>query len=243
MLPQWGLNATNNHTLSVVLHWDVIPSKIPTTVLVIIKRVMIPWVRIEPPTIYRVEIHELITRVGFFETGTQRRKLHYLPQFLRGWTRRIAGGTGHCQWRWRRRLRQRRRGGGGGRRRRWRRFGINVENRHRSGFGGSSLNISGWFGRGSGEGSGEVREVEDGGVAFNGEGGDVVSTRGHFGGGEGAEPDPIFLPGFADFGDPFAPGSHSDSSVNRVLGVAATIPSSLELPLLLWGGSFRGSGV
>ena len=52
-----------------------------------------------------------------------------------------------------------------------------------------------------------------------------MRTRGHFRGGEGAEPDPILLPGLADFGYPFAPGPHSDPSVDRVL--AAGLPGPL----------------
>lgn len=85
--------------------------------------------------------------------------------------------------------------------------------------------MAGGGGEGAGEGGGEEGEVEDGGGAFDGEGGDVVSTRGHLGSGEGAEPDPGLLTGFADLGHPFAPSPHSDPAVHGVLRV--------PLPLLI----------
>lgn len=56
-------------------------------------------------------------------------------------------------------------------------------------------------------------EVENGGLAFDGESGDVVGSSRHFRGGEGAEPDARFLAGLANLGDPLAPASHSDAMV------------------------------
>lgn len=70
---------------------------------------------------------------------------------------------------------------------------------------------------------GEFREVENGGGAFNGEGGDVVSTCGHFRGGESAEPDPAFFSGFTNFGNPLSPSPHSDPTENRVFTIVVVI--------------------
>ena len=112
-----------------------------------------------------------------------------------------------------------------------RRFG--SENLHGGSFGGGGLNVAGGAGVGSGERTGEFGEVEDGGSAFNGEGGDVVGTRRHLRGGEGAEPDPVLLSGLPDFGYPLPPRPHSDPSVYRVL--AAAVPGPFG-PLLFWVG-------
>lgn len=86
--------------------------------------------------------------------------------------------------------------------RRLRRRGLNVARRQRSR---------------AGERVGQVREVENGGGAFDAESGDVVRSRRHFRRGECAQPYPRFLPGLADFGHPFSPVPHAHPSVHGVL--------------------------
>lgn len=100
---------------------------------------------------------------------------------------------------------------------------------HGGSLGCGELDLAGLGGEGARKGRSEVGEVEDGGGAFDCEGGDVVCTRRHLWGGEGAEPDPGLFSGFPDLGDPFAPRPHSDPPVNRVFGV----PLPLLPPLLL----------
>lgn len=101
------------------------------------------------------------------------------------------------------------------------------------------MDVSGRVRFGSGQRPGESGEVEDRRVAFDAQSRHVVGTCGHLRGRERAEPDPILLPGLADFGYPFAPGPHSDPSVNRVL--AAGFSSSLG-PFLVRVGRVGASG-
>lgn len=97
---------------------------------------------------------------------------------------------------------------------------------HGGGGGGGGLDVAGGEGEGFGKQGSYLREVENGGLAFDAEGGDVVGSSGHFRSGEGAEPDSRFLAGLADFGDPFAPISHSDAVVGGV-SVSGSLASAL----------------
>lgn len=109
------------------------------------------------------------------------------------------------------------------------------------GLGGGSLDVT-WGARdGSGQEMGNFREIENGGAALDGQGGDVVGPGRHFGGGESTEPDPGLLSGLPDFGDPFPPCPHSHSSVHNIL-TSLLVFSSVVGPgttfstSLIWAG-------
>jgi len=92
-----------------------------------------------------------------------------------------------------------------------------VEFRHGGGGGGGGLNVT----RGARERAREqacyFREVQDCGLALDGQRRHVMGPRRHFGGGEGSEPDARLLPRFPDFRDPFAPIALPYAVVHRVL--------------------------
>lgn len=115
----------------------------------------------------------------------------------------------------------------GGRRRGRRRGGLRQRGLVVAGesgrLGGGGADVLRGGGGGAGELGGEVGEVEEGGLAFDGEGGDVVGARGHLGGGEGAEPDARFLLRLANFGNPFAPIAHPDAAVRRAIALPAPL--------------------
>lgn len=108
---------------------------------------------------------------------------------------------------------------------------------HGGGLCGGGLDVAWGGGGGAGEGGGELREVEDGGVAFDGECCHVMRTRRHFGGGEGAEPDPALFLRLANLGNPFSPRPHSDPTVHRV---AAVRRHRFAAPLLGAGAAVGG---
>ena len=64
---------------------------------------------------------------------------------------------------------------------------------------------------------GQFREIEDGGVAFDAEGSDVVCSGCHFRVRECTEPNSRFLAWLATFGHPFTPTALADPAIHRVL--------------------------
>lgn len=91
-----------------------------------------------------------------------------------------------------------------------------VEFRHGGGRGCGGLNVAWGAREGAGEQVRDFREVEDCGLALDGERRHVMGPRRHFGGGKGSEPDAGLLARFADFRDPFAPIALPHAVVHRV---------------------------
>lgn len=89
--------------------------------------------------------------------------------------------------------------------------------------GGCNLDVTWGAREGAGQEVGYLREVENGGAAFDSQRSHVVGSRRHFRGCESPEPDPRLLSGLPDFGDPFSPGPHSHSSVLRMLSINSII--------------------
>lgn len=103
---------------------------------------------------------------------------------------------------------------------------------HEGGLGGGGLDVTRGARDGAGQEVGYLWEVENGGAALDGKRGDVVGSGCHFRGREGSQPDPGLLPGLPDFGDPFSPCPHSDSSVHQMLA-AATVVTIGDVPASL----------
>lgn len=76
---------------------------------------------------------------------------------------------------------------------------ISGINRKRRGFGGGGSNVLSGGASGTREAVSQLREVEVSGVTFDGSGGDVVSSGGHFWSGKCPQPNSGFLLGFSDF--------------------------------------------
>lgn len=108
-------------------------------------------------------------------------------------------------------------GGGGGSGNRGIRRVVEEIRVHMGGLGGGGLNVARGEGNRAGKGVSEFREVENGGITFDGQGSNVVGSSGHFRGGESPEPNAGFLAWLADFGHPFAPSAHSYAAVHWVL--------------------------
>jgi len=214
MLPQGALKATKNHALW-LLHWNLISNEITPTLPLTINAVTPPFT-VQPP-VHRLHKHHLLTPLRYFQTPPQTRQFHYLPQLLR--RRRLPRRRANRQRRRRRRLWQRPR-----------RSPRGIRHLHGRGLRRRRLNVPRRVRVWPGQRAGELREVENGGAAFDGERRNVVRTRRHLGGGEGAEPDPVLLPGLADFGYPLPPGPHSHPSV---YGVLATAISGLLGPFVI----------
>lgn len=70
----------------------------------------------------------------------------------------------------------------------------------------------------TGEESSVFWEVEDGRVTLNDNGSSIVGSSRHFCCGEGAEPNPVLLSRLTNLGHPSAPGSLSNTTIDRVFG-------------------------
>lgn len=108
---------------------------------------------------------------------------------------------------------------------------------HVGGLSSGGLDVARGEGDGAGKGVGEFGEVENGGITFDGQGGDVVGSSGHLGRGEGTEPNAGFLARLSDFGHPFAPSAHSNAAVHWVLaGVSDSLVGVIGIGIGIGAG-------